>query len=267
MTTALDRPAARIGDLLTGLRATGEAISGKQWLSDELAGGPAAPLDALGSTERPLSALDEAGFGFLTPLISFLEEPLDRLRGDPDAVAGGAAEFDRAAGEATAVAEEYRSSAGDQTDQWSGSAASDYLRTGTELADGVLSIAETSLTAAKALIGAGEVVAQVVATTTGLIAEAVAEIGPIMAKAVAEAPATFGQSLAVAIPQCVRIAVDCGVRIAAQLAALLTSGENLIKLIEGALGVLGVVKEVLSFISERSESTTPDTDPTSEEPA
>ena len=39
--------------------------------------------------------------------------------------------------------------------------------------------------------------------------------------------------LAAAIPQCVQIAVECGGQIAAKLGELLTSGENLVKLVEG----------------------------------
>ncbi|MEV8443648.1 YbaB/EbfC family nucleoid-associated protein [Actinosynnema sp. NPDC051121] len=38
------------------------------------AGDPDAPLGAMNPTERPLSALDGAGVGVLTPMISFLEE-------------------------------------------------------------------------------------------------------------------------------------------------------------------------------------------------
>jgi hypothetical protein len=255
---------ARINALLAELRAAGAAVDNKEWLSSDLAGGQPAPLGALGSTERPLSALDSAGVGFLTPMISFLEEPLDQLRGDPGSVTSGATEFDTAGRDATSVAEEYRSSVGDETSEWSGEASTDYLKTGTELADGILSIAETSLTSAKAMIAAGEVVAKVVADVTQLITEAVGKITPIITQAVAAAPATFGQSIAVAIPQCVQIAVDCGTRIAGKLAELLASGENLIKLVEGALSVLKVVKEVLSFIGEQSQSAGPAAKPAAE---
>ncbi|MGW4115194.1 hypothetical protein ACWEFJ_30335 [Actinosynnema sp. NPDC004786] len=261
MVTTLPRPDAagtpdvgRIAALLAELRAAGAAVEGEEWLAGGLAGDPDAPLTALTSSERPLSALDSAGVGFLTPMISFLEEPLDRLRGDPDAVSAGAAEFAAAGREATSVADDYRSTVGAETSGWSGRAASDYVKAGTELADGVLSIAETSLTSAKALIAAGEAVAKVVAAVTGHVAEAVAKITPVITEALAAAPATFGHSLAVAIPRCVEIAVDYAGRIAAKLAELLTSGENLIKLVEGALGVLKVVKEVVRFIGEQSRT-------------
>ncbi|WP_181320047.1 WXG100 family type VII secretion target [Saccharothrix carnea] len=246
--------AGQIAALLAELRSVSAAVDNKEWLSGGLAGDPDAPLGAMSSTERPLSALDSAGVGFLTPMISFLEEPLGRLRGDPDSVSSGAGEFDSAGRDATSLAEEYRSTAAAETSEWSGQSASDYLKTGTELADGILSIGETALTSSKAMIAAGEVVAKVVTAVTQLIAEAVAKITPIITQALAAAPATFGQSLAVAIPQCVQIAVEYGGKIAGKLAELLASGENLIKLVEAALGVLKVVKEAVSFIGEQAQA-------------
>jgi hypothetical protein len=245
--------ALEINALLAKLRVAKGAVDKKEWLSAELAGGPAVSIDAIGSTGSPLSTLDSSGMGFLTPMVSFLEEPLNQLRGDPSSVSSGASEFDGAGQGGTAVAEEYRSTAGSQTSEWSGQAASDYLNKGIDLADGILSIAETSLTSAKALIGAGEVVAKAVADVTQLITEAVGKIVPIMSQAIAEAPATFGNSIAVAIPQCVQIAVDYAGQIAGKMAALLSSGENLMKLIDGALGVLKIVKQVLTFIGEQSQ--------------
>lgn len=251
---ATSQDAGRIAALLAELRSVSAAVDSKEWLSGGLAGDPDAPLGALNSTERPLSALDGAGVGFLTPMISFLEEPLNQLRGDPDSVSSGAGEFDSAGKDATSVAEEYRSSVGDETSEWSGQAGTDYLKAGTELVDGILSIGETALTSGKAMIAAGEVVAKVVAAVTRLITEAIARITPIITQALAAAAATLGQSLAVAIPQCVQIAVEYGGKIAGKLAELLASGENLVKLVEGALGVLKVVKEVVSFIGEQSQS-------------
>jgi uncharacterized protein YukE len=255
MTTTLTKPdAIQINALLAQLRVAHKAVDDKEWLSADLAGEPAVSIDGLGSTTRPLSALDSAGLGFLTPMISFLQEPLDQLRGNPDAVSSSSGEFDKAGQDATAVADQYRSSATSQTSQWSGQSAADYQRTGTNLADGIESIAETALTSAKAMIGAGQVVAQVVDIVARLVGEAVGKIVPIMSEAIAQAPATFGQSIAVAIPQCVQIAVDYGGQIAAKLAALLASGENLTKLIDGALGVLKIVKQAMTVIGQQSQS-------------
>jgi hypothetical protein len=259
MTTTLPRSestepdALEINALLAQLRIAKNAVDKKEWLSQDLAGGEPGSIDAIRSTDKPLSTLDSSGMGFLTPMVSFLEEPLGQLRGDPSSVSSGATEFDGAGQNGTAVAEEYRATAGSQTSDWSGQASSDYLSKGIELADGILSIAETSLTSATALIGAGEVVGKAVADVTQLITEAVGKIVPIMSQAIAEAPPTFGQSIAVAIPQCVQIAADYAGRIAGKLAALLSSGENLIKLIEGALGILKIVKQGLTFIGDQAQ--------------
>ncbi|MFD4668990.1 hypothetical protein ACFWNN_04595 [Lentzea sp. NPDC058450] len=246
--------AGTIAALLTELRTTTNAIAADEWLSADLAATPKAPITELGTNGKPLQALDGAGVGFLTPMISFLEEPLGQLSGNPDAVQQGAAEFQNAGKAATALADDYGAKAGQETDSWTGASADDYAKTGKELIDGVLSVAETALTNASALIKAGEVVAQVVAEVTRLITEAVGKIVPIMTQALAAAAATFGQSVAVAIPQCVQIAVECGGQIAAKLGELLASGENLIKLVEGASAVLKIVKQAMSLIGDKAES-------------
>ncbi|MEU6642784.1 hypothetical protein ABZ863_09545 [Saccharomonospora sp. NPDC046836] len=239
-----------INTALANLRLAGDSVGDKQWLSAELAGEPVVSLGMLGSTASPLSALASAGCEFLTPMISFLEEPLGQLRGDPDSVSGPAGEHDGAAQGANSVADDYRSTVESETSEWSGSAKDDYTETATKLLDGIQSIAETAATNAKAMIAAGEVVAQVVDIVTRLITEAVGKIVPIMTEAIAAAPATFGASIAQAIPQCVAIAVDYGGQIAEKLGALLASGENLMKLIEGAIGVLDIVKEGLTVIGD-----------------
>ncbi|GHH29874.1 hypothetical protein [Lentzea cavernae] len=239
--------------LLAELRVTTNAITNGEWLSPDLARTPKAPMSELSSNGKPLQALDSAGVGFLTPMISFLDEPLNQLRGDPDGVQQGAGEFQNASKAATALAGEYGEKAGSETDSWTGDSAAEYAKTGKELVDGVLSVAETALTNATALIKAGEVVAQVVAEVTRLITEAVGRIVPIMTQAIAAAAATFGQSIAVAIPQCVQIAVECGGQIAAELGELLASGENLITLVEGAQAVLKIVEQAMSVIGDKAE--------------
>ncbi|MGC7102914.1 hypothetical protein ACPZ19_50330 [Amycolatopsis lurida] len=71
-----------------------------------------------------------------------------------------------------------------------------------------------------------------------------------MTRAIAAAPSTFGASIAQAIPECVAIAVDYDGRIAGKLGELLASGENLVKLLEGAVGLLDVVSTGLTAIGE-----------------
>ncbi|EHY87278.1 hypothetical protein [Saccharomonospora azurea] len=246
----VEQTVLEISAALAELRLTRDAIGNKEWLSADLAGEPSGSLDQLGSITSPLSTLSSAGCDFLTPMISFLEEPLGRLRGEPEGVSGPAGQHDAAARDAGAVAEDFGSSVESETSEWAGAAKDDYLGTATQLVDGVLSIAETAGTNAKAMIAAGEVVAQVVGIVTQLITEAVATIVPIMTRAIAAAPATFGASIAQAIPDCVAIAVDYAGRIAGKLGELIASGENLVTLIEGAVGVLKVVREGLTVIGD-----------------
>lgn len=245
--------AGAIAALLEELRTTTDAIAGDEWLSQDLAATPRAPVSELGADGKPLQALDSAGVGFLTPMVSFLEEPLQQLQGDPGGVRQGAGDLRDAGTAAAALARSYREKAAGETSEWSGQSATDYLGTAQQLVDGVLSVAETALTNATALIKAGEVVARVAAEVTRLITEAVGRIVPIMTQAIASAAVTFGQSIAVAIPQCVQIAVDCGLKIAAKLGELLASGENLIKLVEGAQAVLAIVKQSMSVIGELAQ--------------
>lgn len=252
MTTATD--AGTIAALLEELRTTTNAITGDEWLSKDLAGEPK-DLGKLKEDSQPLKALDSAGAGFLTPMISFLEEPLKQLSGNPDGVQQGAQAFEKAGMAAANLAEDYKTKASSETSGWTGQSATDYAKTGEELADGVKSVAETALASSTALIKAGEVVAQVVAAVTQIITEALGKIVPVITQAIAAAPSTFGASIATAIPQCVQIAVDAGVRIAGKLAELLASGENLIKLVEGALAVLEIVKKGLSVIGDKAEAT------------
>jgi len=135
-----------INTLLGQLRIAKNAVDNKEWLSPELSGGQPGSVDAVSSTGSPLSTLGSSGMDFLTPMVSFLDEPLDQLRGDPSSVTSGATEFDSAGQNASALAEEYRSTSDGQASEWSGQSATDYLSKGTEMADGILSIAETALT-------------------------------------------------------------------------------------------------------------------------
>jgi uncharacterized protein YukE len=246
-----DRPTR---ELLIEITVTTDAVRNRSWQSGEISGSNAS-LDNLGSTANPLSELAGSGLGWVKPLVSFLEEPLNQLRGDPSPVSSGAQGYGDAGQKVAATADSYRQSTTKETDEWSGQAASGYQKSGSEYADGLAALGESSSTVASAISGAGEVVAQVVDIVTRLVAEAIGKIIPIMTKAVAEAPATFGASIAAAIPQCVQIAVDYGQQILGKLAALLSSGENLLKLVTGAVTVMQMVTTALSGISGRATGT------------
>jgi uncharacterized protein YukE len=245
--------------LVVDLRATDDAVRAKGWVAPGL-GVPGAPLGLLGSTLNPLSGLAAAGLGWFMPLVSFLGEGLTQLQGGNGAsVTSGARDFGDAGQDIAGVADSYRASTSAQTSSWSGAAASQYRDAGAQHADGVAGLGQASTTTGSAIIGAGQVVAQAIAEVTELIAEAVSQIVPIMTQAIARAPETFGQSVVEAIPPCVGIAVEYALRIAAKLAALVASGENLLKLVQGAMAVVDLIKQALSGISQ--QSIRPDAEP------
>ena len=238
--------------LVADLQSTDDAVRANGWVAPGL-GTPGASTGLLGSTLNPLTGLATAGLGWFLPFVSFLGEGLTQLQGGNGAsVTSGAQDFGAAGQDIAGVAGSYRESTSAQTSNWSGTAASEYRDAGAQHADGVAGLGQASNTVGSAIIGAGQVVAQAIAEVTELIAEAVAQIVPIMSQAVARAGETFGQSVVEAIPPCVGIAVEYALRIAAKLAALMASGDNLLKLVQGAMAVVDLIQQALSGISQQS---------------
>ncbi len=240
--------------MVVDLKATDDAVQAKGWVAPGL-GVPGAPLGLLEATLNPLSGLAAAGLGWFMPLVSFLGDGLTQLQGGNSAsVSSGSQDFGAAGQDIAGVADAYRASANTQTSAWSGEAATQYRDAAAQHADGIEGLGQGSTTVASAIVGAGQVVAQAIAEVTELIAEAVAQIVPIMTQAIARAGETFGQSVVEAIPPCVGIAVEYALRIAAKLAALLASGENLMKLVQGGMAVVDLINQALSGISGQSVS-------------
>ncbi|MCU1680613.1 MAG: hypothetical protein JWQ81_1352 [Amycolatopsis sp.] len=239
------------GQLLADLKSTTAAVQNKDWLSAGL-GGASTALDLLGSTGNPLSAITSAGFGAVTELVSFLEEPLKQLTGDPSSVSSSAQSLQGAGQDVTSVADSYRKSAGAETTGWSGAAASQYRDTGARNADGIAAIGQASTAVSAAVSGAGEVVAQVSQAVTELVNEAAGKIITIMTQALAAASATFGASVAAAIPQAVEIAVEYGQKIAAKMGTLLNSSQALLQLIQSVTQTVEAVQQVMTQLGGSS---------------
>jgi hypothetical protein len=243
--------------MVADLTSTNGTVVGNSWVSPEL-GGSGGSLGLLGSTSDPLSGLASAGLGWFTPLVSFLSDGLSQLQGGNAAsVTSGAQDFSGAGQNVTNLAGSYGASTSAQTSSWTGTAATDYRNAAAQHATGVAGLGAASTTVGSSIIGAGQVVAQAISDITELIGEAVSQIVPILSQAVARAAETFGESVVEAIPPCVGIAVEYALRIAAKLAALLASGQNLLKLVQGALGVVDLIQQALSSISQQSTQSTP----------
>ncbi|MEV6228801.1 hypothetical protein AB0L88_13115 [Saccharopolyspora shandongensis] len=237
------------------LKSTIQSVQNKDWQTGDF-GGAGAGLQALGSVSDPLSALAGAGFGFLAESVSFLSEPLQQLAGDPSSISSGAEGFQNAGRAVSTIASEYGQSTGPQTSGWSGEAAAGYLKTGAELVDGINGLGQAGVALAEAAAGAGEAVAKTLQEVTTLVNEAVGKIIMIMNQAIAAAQATFGASIAAAIPQAVQVAVEYGGRIMGHLQTLLSSAQNLMKHVDSTAKAVASLTGKIVQISELAQQST-----------
>ncbi|GAB3385941.1 hypothetical protein [Amycolatopsis echigonensis] len=241
------------GQLLADLKTTTKAVENHDWVSAGL-GGATTALDLLGASQDPLAALTSAGFGMITELVRFLEEPLKQLQGNPDSVSSHSQDMEGSGQQVSSVAEDYRQSAGPETSGWSGSSASSYRDNSSQHADCVEAVGQAGIAMAKAATGAGKVVAKAQQEVGGLISEAVGQIIQLMTQAFAAAQATFGASIAAAIPQAVAIATQYGGQIAQKLGVLLSDSDNLLQLITSVTQGLEAATQLMTKLSEASKS-------------
>ncbi|GAA1020383.1 MULTISPECIES: hypothetical protein [Amycolatopsis] len=239
--------------LLTDLKTTTQAVENHDWVSAGL-GGATTALDLLGASQDPLAALTSAGFGMITELVRFLEEPLKQLQGNPDSVSSHSQGMEGGGQQVSSVADDYRQSAGPETSGWNGSSASSYRDNSSQHADCVEAVGQAGIAMAKAATGAGKVVAKAQQEVGGLISEAVGQIIQLMTQAFAAAQATFGASIAAAIPQAVAIATQYGGQIAQKLGVLLSDSDNLLQLITSVTQGLEAATQLMTKLSEASKS-------------
>ncbi|MER5391068.1 hypothetical protein [Saccharopolyspora sp. NPDC002686] len=240
---------------LEQLKSTIAAVRDRSWLSGGLSGSNPG-VESLGSTSSPLSALSDSGFGFLTGSVSFLEEPLQQLAGDPSTISSGSQGFQDSGRNVSSVADSYQQSIGPETSGWSGDAAAGYLKTGAELVDGIAGLGDASVALAEAATGAGEAAAKALQEVTTLITEATGKIIMIMQQALAAAQATFGASVAAAIPQAVQVAAEYGGRIVAVMQQLLSSAQGLMKHVATTTKAVTALTDAISAISDLCQQST-----------
>lgn len=241
--------AAKTSQLLDDLTSATNAVHNNHWHAGSGFGSVAAQAYVPSSTTSPLSALTTAGFGWATPFVSFLEEPLTQLAGNPGSGSSSSQGLQDAGQSAASLADDYQQSARTQTTGWSGTAASNYQDAAKQLTDGINAIGQASTGLSGAVSGAVDAVAGTQQAVTELIGEAITKITPILTQAVAAAQPTFGASIMAAIPQIVQIAEQYGQQIAEKMQTLLSSGQNLMGLVQslaqGAEQVAGEIHQLV----------------------
>lgn len=204
--------------LLAELTSVNEGVGGP---------GPGGDVSGLAAAESPLSALSAAGFDDVRQLVSFLDQPLQQLAGNPGSVSTTAQDLQATEEKLSSLAGSYRSSLSTQTSDWSGTAADAYRDTATQQADGIAALGQATSALSSAISEGGVAVAQTAQGVRQDITDAVSQMLTILTQARAQAAATHGASMAAAIPQCVQIAIACAQHIAARLRALLSTAQNL----------------------------------------
>lgn len=236
--------ATTTSQLLSDLTSTVGAIRNQDWMTAGMdAGGTS--LDALGAVTSPLSAIAGAGFGFVLPLVSFLDEPLHQLEGDPGSVTSGSQGMESAGRSVGSLADSYQQAAGTQTSGWSGDAADGYQDLGNTMTAGISAIGQAGTAVASAATGAGAAVSQTTQQVSQLISEVAGKIITTLTQAFASAQATFGASIVAAIPRVVQTAVQYGQQILGTMRTLLSSSQNLAGLVQSVLKAVDAVDQVL----------------------
>lgn len=246
--------------LLTDLQDTVGSIQGGSWLAPGMSGG--GDIAGLGNVTSPLSSVAEAGFGFIMPLIQFLDIPLSLLGGDPGAITSTAQNLGSAGQSVSSLADNYQQAVASQTTGWSGPAADGYQDTSAQQSTGNAALGQASTGLSSAVNGGGAAVAETLIEVTALITAATGEIIGVCTEAAAEsaAPGDNGAAWAHAIPTIIGIAVAYGTEIAAKMAELLSSAQNLTSLVQSVMSAVSDAEKLITQFTGSSSDATPVTD-------
>lgn len=245
--------------LLTDLQSAVGAIQGGSWLAPGMSG--TGDIAGLGNVVSPLMQVAEAGFAFVMPLIDFLDEPLKLLGGDPSAITSTTQNLSDTGQSVSSLADNYQQAAMNQTTGWSGPAADGYQNTSAQQSTGNAALGQASTGLSSAVNGGGAAVAETLVEVTALIGAATGEIVGVCTEAAAEsaAPCDDGAAWAHAIPTIVGIAVAYGVEIAAKMAELLSSAQNLSGLVQSVLSAVQDAEQLITQFTQSSGNTPPPT--------
>lgn len=241
--------------LLTGLNNTTDAIKGGSWLvPGQSAGGD---IGGLGNVTNPLSAIVEAGFAFVMPLISFLGDALPLLAGDPNAITSTAHNLGNTGQSVSSLANNYQQAATTETTGWSGPAADGYQNTSGQQTTGNAALGQASTGLSSAVTGGGAAVATTLAQVTAVITAAVGDILSILAAATPTSGVTNGASMAAAIVNTVATAVTAAGIVAGLMGMLLSSAQNLSGLVQQLHGAVSNAGQLITQFTGSSGNAAP----------
>lgn len=198
--------------------------------------GVATGLGLLGAAMSPLSTLASAGIGWLIEHIEFLEDALEALTGDPEAITAQAQTWRNIAKQVRDSAGQYDNQAKTVLTTWNGHGAAGYSATSGAFGQSLHATADGAEGAASAIEQAG----MLVGVERGLIRDLISEFSGWMIVeagiALASSWCTFGASIAVFTGFAVGQAVKLGSTIANKLSALATKLDDLSQLVSKMSG-------------------------------
>lgn len=212
--------------LADGIEGLVDAIRSEGWVDDALAGGTLA-VEAVATVIDPFSALLANGLGWAMEHFAPLREVLDKLAGMPDVVASHAATWNNMAAQLQSMAVDLRGDLGRDLPDWSGAAAAGYQTMMGYNVEALGGLAGTSAAMAAATGAAGNLVAFTRDIVRDLIADLVARV------VVWAVEAIFVVTIPVIASQIAAAVVKWGGRILTYTVGLVTSLQNLQKLLDG----------------------------------
>ncbi|CAM3658092.1 WXG100 family type VII secretion target [Kibdelosporangium persicum] len=212
-----------LGDSIEGLV---DAIKSEGWVDDALAGATLG-VEVVATVMDPISALLANGLGWAMEYFEPLREMLDELTGKPDVVRAHAATWNRMSTELHDMCADLRTHLKQDTPGWTGQASDAYQRLMVNNVEALGGLAAISAAMAAATEGAGGLVEMTREIVRDLIADLVARVIVWVAEAI------FVITIPVIASQIVAAVVKWAGRILTYTTALITSLNDLTKLLNG----------------------------------
>ncbi|WP_067499514.1 hypothetical protein [Actinoplanes sp. TFC3] len=212
-----------IADNMQGLY---QAIDSGSWVGQALAGGSLG-VDLAASALDPFSALLSNGLGWAMEYFDPLREMLDKLAGMPDRVRQHAETWGNMADALENLATDLAGAVASDLGDWAGAGAEAYGGMAVGNADGISGLASAAAALASATMAAGNLVE----FTRGLVRDLIADL--VARVIVWAAEAIFVVTIPVIAEQIVAAVVKWSARILTYTTALITSLQNLTRLLNG----------------------------------
>jgi hypothetical protein len=203
-----------------------DAIKTEGWVDDALAG-TGLGVEVAATVMDPISALLANGLGWAMEYFEPLRQMLDELTGKPDVVASHAATWTRMAAELADVSADLKAALAADLPGWTGGAADGYRRLMAVNFEAIGGLGATAAAMAAATEGAGGLVEMTREIVRDLIADLVARV------IVWAVEAIFVITIPVIASQIAAAVVKWAGRILTYITSLITSLQNLAKLLDG----------------------------------